>query len=90
MNQSQFYINQNSDLTPLKLQLKHILGEICWRVKISYGDELRLDIGEKIPFYHHKMGNRLKGSWNFGSRCTFWQLEDNHHIILATSDLESS
>lgn len=87
--QSQPNINQDSDLDNLRLKIKPILGQICWRVKISYGDELRLDIGEKISYHHPKMGNRQKGSWNFGTRGTYWQLENNHNIIV-NSNLESS
>lgn len=40
---------KNEDLDKLAEITSGILGEVCWRANLSYGDELCLHIGDRIP-----------------------------------------
>lgn len=53
----------------------HLVGEICWKVALSYGDELTLHFGEQIPYTQPSMVGKKKGSWILGTRGTAWQLD---------------
>ncbi|MEC4894387.1 MAG: hypothetical protein SAL07_18215 [Oscillatoria sp. PMC 1051.18] len=67
-------IDSETDLKQLQEIVKNICGEICWEAKLSYGDELSLEIGDKIPYSHKSMENKQKGSWRFGTRGSQWRL----------------
>ncbi|WP_224409279.1 hypothetical protein [Oscillatoria salina] len=67
-------IDSETDLKQLQEIVKNICGEICWEAKLSYGDELSLEIGDKIPYSHKLMKNKQKGSWTFGTRGSQWKL----------------
>jgi hypothetical protein len=82
------YIANNSDLDQLREKIKPILGQLCWEVRLSYGDELCLEIGKEIAYNSAFLQDQLKGEWQFGSRGTEWQLLYNKQII-TTSDLDS-
>jgi hypothetical protein len=63
------------DLNKIKQLTSGILGEVCWKARLGYGDELKLEIGAKV---HPKIrGTKRKeewGAWMLGSRGTAWQL----------------
>jgi hypothetical protein len=42
------HISKKSDLQSLRKKIKPILGQSCWQARLGYGDELCLEIGEKI------------------------------------------
>lgn len=81
-------INNNTDLERLRQKINPLLGQLCWQARLSYGDELCLEIGQKIPYDSPLLQGALKGEWQFGSRGTDWQLIQNNQVI-ATSALES-
>jgi hypothetical protein len=68
-------MSARDDLHELELILRALHGVQCWRARLGYGDELRLDLGEPRPYRHPSMGGRLKGSWVLGTRASSWQLE---------------
>ncbi len=76
------------DLEHLKEITNGIIGEICWRASLSYGDELRLHIGAKIPYSQKSMVGKEKGSWILGTRATEWRIE-SATFALTTSDEDS-
>lgn len=39
-----------TDLAPLRELTSGVIGETCWRANLSYGDELTLYIGARIPY----------------------------------------
>ncbi|MGG6270130.1 hypothetical protein ACQ4M3_33920 [Leptolyngbya sp. AN03gr2] len=72
------------DLTqPLELA-NRLVGETCWQASFSYGDELNLHFGERIPYSHPKLVGQSKGSWILGSRGTNWQLESPLGILITS------
>ncbi len=79
-------INQESDLDKLIEITREMLGEPCWQASLSYGDELCLDVGEKIPYSHKKMVGFYTGSWMFGTRGTEWRLESPSGIITTSAE----
>jgi hypothetical protein len=77
-------VEKPGDLDKLNEITKGILGEICWRISFSYGDELILDIGQHI-LYESKNSWAEEGSWILGTRGTAWRIEAADKI-LTTSD----
>lgn len=79
-------VKEVADLGELKNITNEIIGEICWRASLSYGSELVLDIGAKIPYSQKSMAGEVKGTWILGSQATSWILEENTKIIVTSSD----
>jgi len=66
-----------------------LIGETCYQVRFSYGDELRLDFGELSPYEHPKLKHLQKGSWQFGTRATPWLLKKDHQTLLNSQNPET-
>ncbi len=62
--------------------IQPMVGETCHTVKFSYGDELRLELGEMLSCQSAKLQNVVKGSWRLGARATPWQLKQDHQILV--------
>jgi hypothetical protein len=75
-----------NDLDQIKAIAQPLIGELCWKAGFSYGDELVLDFGERIP-YKTPRGIQENGSWSLGTRGTNWELKLAGKIVL-TSDAE--
>ena len=63
---------------------KPMIGEICHQVTFSYGDELRLDLGEMSAYTHPKLAHLRKGSWQFSTRATPWILTQGEQVLTAS------
>ncbi|MGL5196710.1 MAG: hypothetical protein ACRC8Y_24220, partial [Chroococcales cyanobacterium] len=79
-------ITVDADLSELKQIIRSIIGEICWSASLSYGDELTLDIGEKIPYKQKVMAGKYQGEWILGTRGSEWSLESASGIITSTAE----
>ncbi|MFB2892104.1 hypothetical protein ACE1CI_04060 [Aerosakkonemataceae cyanobacterium BLCC-F50] len=55
--------------------------QICWKATLTYGDELSLHIGAKIPYSQKSMAGKEKGEWIVGTRGTPWQLKSEGETI---------
>jgi hypothetical protein len=55
-------------------RLREVIGKSCWKVGVSYGDELTLDIGDKLPYKQKVMKGKLKGEYVLGVRDSYWAL----------------
>ncbi|NJL09975.1 MAG: hypothetical protein HC908_06730 [Calothrix sp. SM1_7_51] len=79
-------ITQISDLEePIQL-INRVIGETCWKVCLSYADELTLHIGAKIPYLQKSMLGKEKGEWILGTQATYWQLECQSQTIVSSDD----
>ncbi|OCR02618.1 hypothetical protein BCD67_12685 [Oscillatoriales cyanobacterium USR001] len=78
-------ITNNADLEKLTEIITDIIGETCWEARMSYGDELCLEIGARIPYQHKKLAGKEKGSWMLGTRGTDWTLESSTKEIITNS-----
>jgi len=78
-------VTQLTDLNRLKQLVHGILGEVCWRINLSYGDELNLHIGAKIPYVRKAMIGQEKGSWILGSRETPWNLSFQSDTVVTSN-----
>ncbi len=76
------------DLESLKEITNKLLREPCWKVNLSYGDELTLHIGEKVAYSQKSMAHREKGSWILGTRATWWKIMFTNQTLV-TSDEDS-
>jgi hypothetical protein len=74
------------DVAQLKEVVKAIIGECCWRAQLSYGDELTLHFGAKIPYSQRSMAGRSKGSWILGTRATAWRLDCDQALWVTSAD----
>ncbi len=65
---------ETKDLKTIQQIINPILGEKCWEASLSYGDELCLEIGRRIPYANKLMAGKEKGAWRLGTRATSWKL----------------
>jgi hypothetical protein len=77
-------IKQEQDLQILREIVRPLLGQICWSIEVSYGDELNFHIGEQIPYTNKKLKNHKRGSWVFGTRGTDWKLIYQDRVITSS------
>lgn len=79
-------ITQPSDLEQLHQIISGVIGETCWKASLSYGDELTLHIGAKIPYSQKSMTGREKGAWILGTRATQWRLDSPTQTLVSSND----
>ena len=51
-----------------------IIGKVCWQIRLGYGQELCLEIGEKIPYHSPILDDEFKGEWQLGTRASEWAI----------------
>jgi hypothetical protein len=68
-------IRSKADLDALRRHIRPLVGQTCWRARLAYADELKLDLGGKSPYKSAKMKGHVRGSWTLASRGTTWTLE---------------
>ena len=71
---SQSTIVNSTDLQALTQLARKVVGETCWRVNFSYGDELMLHFGDRLPYPQASMSGPEKGAWILGTRISPWQV----------------
>src|SRR5919109_39433 len=76
---------RSTGLDALRREIQGLVGERCWRARLAYGDELKLDIGRKIPYKSQKMKGLVRGSWTVGSRGTPWKLTYPSGVVSSRS-----
>jgi hypothetical protein len=69
------YSTSEDDLAVLRGVVGRIVGQRCSRVAFSYGEELRLELGERIPTVVGK-AERKRGEWTLLTRGSPWQFMD--------------
>lgn len=79
-------VTQATDLQQLSKITSEVLGKICWRANLSYGDELSLHIGARIPYSQKAMAGKEKGEWILGTRLTAWRIDCASETIATSSD----
>ena len=85
---SQSSIVNSRDLQALTQLACKLIGETCWRVNFSYGDELMLHFGERVPYSQASMSGQEKGAWILGTRVSHWQVNSAGSIV-ADSETDS-
>jgi hypothetical protein len=68
-------VRNSFDLKGLETVLQGLAGQVCWMAKLTYGDELALHFGDRIPCGIPRFPGLEEGSWIFGTRATPWQLD---------------
>ncbi len=79
-------VTKAADLDKLREITSGILGEICWRADLSYGDELCLHIGARLPYSQKSMAGQEKGAWILGTRGTAWRLDAANETLASSED----
>ena len=80
-------IRSSAQLQGLQRQVQPLVGEPCWRARLAYAQELKLDFGKKVPYKSNKLRGLAHGSWRLGSRGTTWRLESANRSISSRSRL---
>lgn len=81
-------IVHSRDLPALTQLASKLIGETCWRVNFSYGDELMLHFGDRLPYRQASMSGQEKGAWILGTRISQWQVNSAGSMI-ADSETDS-
>lgn len=79
-------VTEATDLEQLREIISGVIGENCWRASLSYGDELSLHIGAKIPYSQKSMSGKEKGAWILGTRGTAWRLDSPSETLVTSED----
>lgn len=74
-------IRNNIELNALRRQVRPLVGQLCWRARLGYAGELKLDIGDKLRYKSTKLEGQIHGAWRLGSRGTAWRLESEGRSI---------
>jgi hypothetical protein len=81
-------VTDSADIGELKKVTRGIIGERCWRAQLSYGDELMLHFGAKVPYTHSSMAGQFKGAWILGVRATAWTIDREQQVwVTSANDL---
>lgn len=67
-------VREPKDLDELGAILRALQGKRCWRARLGYGDELRLEFGAKIPYRNPLLAAERRGEWTLGGRASPWTL----------------
>jgi hypothetical protein len=67
-------VAKSSSRGHLRLLLEGLVGQPCVKVAFSYGGELLLHFGDRLPYEHPKMQGKARGSWVLGTRASVWKL----------------
>lgn len=78
--------HDSPDLSDLQSLLKQLLGQPFRFFRVSYGDELRLHLGELQGDSKSGMRGRTKGSYVLAARASSWVVYSAPRLILAASD----
>ncbi len=79
------YVKSPEDLKELHELTKAIIGEPCWKIRLGYADELKLDIGGHIPYKNRLLAGKEHGTWRLGSRGTDWTLELPDKTVISSN-----
>lgn len=63
-----------------------VIGEVCWKTTLGYGEELTLHFGKQIPYTHPSMADKYKGTWILGTCGTAWQIDKPSGATITSSD----
>ena len=70
--------------------IKGLLAQECWKVAYSYGGELLLHFGARIPSNHPKMVGELEGEWIFSTCGTGWVLQTRKGTMSSTERTDTN
>ncbi len=74
-------IQESRDLDDLRDSLQALVGQVCWRVRFSAGDEVVLEIGDHTPDPLPKGLGSIPGYWTIGTRGSDWVLSRQDVIV---------
>jgi hypothetical protein len=80
-------IEHEGDLDALRKIAASLVGKPCWGPRLTYPDTLILHIGDKFPYKHPSMANKLEGEWRINTMGTFWTLHSIDRLICSEKDI---
>jgi hypothetical protein len=79
-------VTKREDLDIPKEIVSKVIGETCWKASLSYGDELRLHIGARMPYSHPALRGQEKGAWMLGTQGSAWNLSSSSKTLASSED----
>src|SRR5258706_3819823 len=79
-------VKSPADLDKLSDLIRGVVGQLCWGPRLSYGDELVLHIGARLPYNSKKLAGKEKGAWILGTLGTDWQIQNGANIVTASDE----
>src|SRR5664279_366973 len=67
-------VNSPEDLRDLQAILNGLVDLPLLAVRTAYGQELRLDFGQSVPFRSPLLAGRVRGEWVLGTRASPWRV----------------
>ena len=61
-----------------------LIGQRCWKAKFTYGNELDLHLGDRVPYSSPRMAGREHGAWRFGGRASDWAVRRADQVVAST------
>ena len=77
-------VRRKSDIRKIEDIMRGIIDEVCWGIHLSYGDELRFEIGPKMP--DPILKGKEKGLWTLGTRASDWSLHLLNEKLIESND----
>lgn len=66
--------------------LSGLVGVRCWRPHLSYGDELKLEMGDRVPYRSKLQAHLMRGSWMLGTRGSKWVVRQGTDIVVTSAE----
>jgi hypothetical protein len=79
-----------AELAGINQRLGRLVGQPCWHLGFSYGDELCAHFGEKLTYGSGPLVGNNHGEWELGTRASQWVLRDPAGTPIASSDVGPS
>lgn len=78
--------SDSADRSDLQMLLKQLVGQPFLFFKVSYGEELKLNLGETRHYNRPAMKGRLRGSYSIGARASGWYIHSASRAVVLNSD----
>jgi flagellin-specific chaperone FliS len=63
-----------------------IVNKNCTFIRLGYGSQLRIGIGEKIYYKHPKLEGKYHGEWDLITRAFTWRISKNNRFLCGSDD----
>ena len=77
------------DAEQLAQAAQGLVGQRRWKVRLAYGDELHLHLGDRVSYSSPRMAGRQRGAWRLGTRASDWTVRRAEQTIASTDAPEA-
>jgi hypothetical protein len=77
-------VRHASDVEKIEQLMQGIISEVCWGIHLSYGNELKLEIGARLPY--RVLKGKERGEWSLGARASQWFFYLSNEPLVTSRD----